>query len=181
MPRSREWYDPELHLPFGEVAVFQNTSGNPFLTNAKPERVSTSKAKLEGIVKVRLDGTIFVPEGDPIVPWALQACGFDSRGEVARKKPDSKIVEGKFVFHKDGTFFLAMSSIMHVDLPESISVYDPVALLSAGFITLTSMGVDLHGTSIGLRKGPYYGTPYDRQYISSYFNLPFATTEDEFL
>jgi hypothetical protein len=178
MTRLREWHNPEIHLPHGTVAFFETRSHHPFLTNAKPERVSSVKATHLANVTITLEGETFVPTLNPVSSHVLRVCGFD-----IRDKPDQKVVpmSGKFVFHKDGTFFLAADCIQHIDLPASISVYDPVAILSAGFITLSPEKVVLHGESIGLRKGPYFGTPFDRQAISIYFGIPFVLTEDEFI
>jgi hypothetical protein len=128
-----------------------------------------------GEVVIRPENGKFTILGEPIGEWVFQECGF-----TFTREPNNKPMEGKFVFHKDGTFFLAASSIPHIDLPESISVYDPVAILSAGFITLTTAAVDLHGESISLQKTPYFGTPFDRQTISTHLSIPFSLTGDEF-
>lgn len=174
--RTKVWLDPEIHLPSGVVGVYEDRGGNSFLTNARPELVSTVKVRRTGEVTIRREEEAFVTEGDPLGAWVLKECGFDNG-----RSPKRKRAEGKFVFQKDGTFFLGNTGIPHVDLPGSISVYDRLAILSAGFISLTLDGVDLHGESIGLRRGPYLGTPFDRQVISAYFGIPFELTDEEFL
>lgn len=176
MARSREWHNPEIHLPLHVMGLYETQSGAHFLTNARPERVTSAKKQRLGEVMIRRELAQFTVGGEPTGQWVLQGCGF-----VFTASPNKKPREGKFVFHKDGTFFLAATHIPHIDLPESINVYDSVAILSAGFITLTVDAVDLHGESVGLRKGPYFGTPFDRQAISTHFSIPFSLTDDEFI
>jgi hypothetical protein len=172
----RSFHNSEIHLNENELGLY-TFQGYPFLTNARPGYVQTQVCYYEEEINIALVNGQFRALSDK-GQEALRPCGFESFITGARTAHSA---EGKFVFMKNGTFFLSHRKITHMDLPPLIGLRDPVAVMSGGFVTITEAGVDLHGESVSLGKGPYFGTPYDRQAIAAHLSVPFLLTEDEFI
>jgi hypothetical protein len=170
MKRRLPLYDASKHLPFGTFGYYSHM-GLPLLTNAKREYIvgHSRHCVFDGEITVRdiEDGYTYQYSGSGVhtmpsaaVVEVLQHCGFALGGEY----------EGKFVFMKDGTFFLAHKKIPHFELMELLGIHDRVAVLSAGFVTVYPGRIDLHGESESLKREPYF-VPLDVAGIAQHLGM----------
>lgn len=139
----------ELHLPAGKLLLIEREAG-PVLTNALGSRVhlpqNGSKANLKTVVDISAER--FTPYWNissnvGVIKRKLAWCGI--MDDEATWDP----TDGKFVFMRDGTFFICSQADTHAYLPALVRM-EPYEAISAGFICVTPEEVRLWGTSNSL-------------------------------
>jgi hypothetical protein len=172
--RQLPLYDASRHLPFGRLGYYSHM-GHAALTNSKREFMVGHQrySQYHGEIEISVTEGTFTAVTQPQFP-VLRECGFEF--DPSATKP----AEGKFVFMKNGTFFLAKKAIPHFELPELIGSSDRVAVLSAGFVTLRPTAIDLHGESTSLAREPYY-VPLDVAGIAAHLGMALSKELEEAL
>lgn len=140
------------------------------LTNAKLERINANLC-LEGPTVVKL---VVDEEGK----WSTDDINLEVQlSEASRSFAGINFnnggypIEGKFVFMKDGTFFLFDQGIAHSDVMRLIGVHDRVACLSAGFCYIYETDISFHGKSISLDRDPRHDGS-DLKRVAEHLHIP---------
>ena len=133
------------HCPKGELTLF-DVMGLPVLTNLclealQPWRCFPQRVALKVSTDHRFE--LAMLDSDDSFPWKLHQMGIY---DDASAMPE----EGKFVYLKDGTFFLAHKAVTHAELPQFARLNQGSAT-GAGFFHLHARyGLSLHGYSVSL-------------------------------
>lgn len=154
--------------PPGEMTYLTYHDGR-VLTNATYERINAAictDAPEVSVFKVGDKGR-WITNSLKIELKLSQA----NRGFAGINFRDGTPVEGKFVFLKDGTFFLFDASITHSDILNLVGVTDKVMVLSAGFCYVYDTDISLHGHSVSLDCRPCLDG-YDLEKIAEHLSIP---------
>jgi len=152
----------------GEVTYLKYQHGR-LLTNAAIERINGAICTQEPrsiVLQIGNQGKWVTND----IELEIKLSAAD-RGFAGINFRDGHPVEGKFVFLKDGTFFLFDGNITHSDVLHLVGVTDRVAVLSAGFAYIYETDISLHGTSVSLDCGPRFDG-YDLKKIAEHLRIP---------